>query len=76
MHPILSIFSLYNAEYNRSLRILDYYIKILLPFFFTLLQSYYEENPEYIELKNKRDIKLSAKNPNDLNINYLKVNIN
>ena len=73
MHPILSIFSLYNSKYNRPLRILDYYIRILFPFFFCLLQLYLEDNGDYLTLKNKRDIKLSANNPNDLSINYLKV---
>ena len=76
MHPVISIISIYNAGYSRSLRVLDFYIRILFPFFFSFLKIYTEQNPKFADLKNKRDIRITAKNPNDLKFNLNILNLN
>ncbi len=62
----MSIFFLFNPSYNRKIRVLDYYIRLILPILFTFIKIYIDGNPEYESIKNKRDVRSKNLTPNDL----------
>jgi len=68
MHPIYSIFFLFNPFYPRILRITDFFFSIHLSFFFSLLPIYIYDNPQLKELEASRDIINRNKRINDLTI--------
>ncbi len=45
---------------------LDYYIRLILPIFFTLLKINLDGNPEYDTIKNMRDIRYKNMTAGDL----------
>ena len=55
MHPIISIFSIYDSDYNRKIRVLDFFIRLIIPITFTLFEIYMKGNPDYQKMIKKRD---------------------
>lgn len=74
IHPILSIFNIYDPIYNRKIRTLDFFLVIYLTFFFTLLPFNITDNSELIKLEMKRSIKNRRKSVNDLEVQINQVN--
>ncbi len=67
------MFYIFHHVYDRRLRVLDYYIRLILPFVFTFLKVYLDGNDEYEELKNKRDVRMKDFSPSDISPGLLKV---
>ena len=74
MHPILSIFNIYDPIYNRKLRTMDFFLIIYLSFFFTLLPFYMTDNSQLIEMAANRSIHSRNKTVNDLQTSIKQVN--
>ncbi len=54
---MISIFYIFDEYYDRKIRVLDFYLRLVLPILFNLMKLYIEGNPEYESLKNKRDMR-------------------
>lgn len=66
MHPIIAIMNIYDPIYNRKIRVLDFFLKTYLAFFFTLLPFYVTDNSQLIDLAAKRSIINRNKSINDI----------
>lgn len=75
MHPIYSIFFLFNPFYPRTLRITDFFFSIHLSFFFSLMPIYIYDNPQLKELEATRNILNRKKRINDLAIMLYQVKL-
>ena len=62
------MFFIYNPLYNRTVRILDFYLSINLSLFFTFLPYYFSENSQLKELMSKRSIENRNKSLNQFNL--------
>lgn len=66
MHPIIAIMNIHDPLYSRKLRVLDFFLRIYLTFFFTLLPFYVTENSQLAELVDNRSISNRNKGVNEL----------
>ena len=73
LHPILSIFTIYDPHYNRKVRTLDFFLNIYLTFFFTLFPYYAGDNPELTAMAANRSIQNRNKGVNDLKVQFNQV---
>jgi len=56
MHPIFSIFNIYDPIYNRKIRTMDFFFSIYLTFFFTLLPFNVTDNSQLVDMMANRTI--------------------
>ncbi len=74
-HPLISIFYLFNPTYNKKMRVMDYYITLIMPIFFTFIKIYLDGNPDYEVIKMKRDIRTKNLSINDIPPSIIKVKL-
>ncbi len=70
---MICIFYIFHHVYDRKLRVLDHYLRLIVPFLLTFLRVYLDGNTQYDDLKNKRDIRMKDYTPSDLSPGLLKV---
>ncbi len=63
------------STYNRSLRVLDFFLKIYMTFFFSLVPFVMKDNSKLIENMTKRDIKDFGKDIDDIGFDIIQVRI-
>lgn len=73
MHPLFSILNIYNPDYNRKLRTLDFLLKIHISIFLTILPLYFTPNPNTEANKSQRDVKNFNKKIGDYNVQITQV---
>lgn len=76
LHPILSIISIPNSNYNRKMRILDIFIKIHITFLFSLLPVYAGNNSVSETAMNARNINIRGIDLSNLQASIQQVNNN
>ncbi len=66
---------MFSHSYNRKLRVMDIYIRVVMPFLFSFIKLYMDGNPKFESIKRKRDIAYRNITPDDVLPGYIEVNI-